>query len=346
MLKKILYITLILSVLNSCKKTTTAQAAFTIQLRPIQSEYHEGDTIEVYLTNKQFSEDIKQELHTLHTTSLLSKADKVVLKDIPLGKQKLKVDLLTTDGKRFTAQKEITGLAKAAPEIYHYKIIAEYPHDKTAFTQGLEFIGDTLVESTGEYGESVIRKWNPFTGQVYKNVPLKAQYFGEGVTVFNDQVLQLTWREAVGFVYDKNLNYLRSFPYHKSKEGWGLCHNGKDKLYKSDGSEKIWILHPKTFSEVDSLQLCTNTSIFSNANELEYAEGKIYANTFLKDGIMIINPHNGAIEGVVDVRGLKDKVEQTPNLDVLNGIAYHPQRKTFFITGKRWSKIFEVVFIK
>ena len=139
---------------------------------------------------------------------------------------------------------------------------------------------------------------------------------------------------------------LKTFSYNKSKEGWGLCHNGSDKLYKSDGSEKIWILNPNTFEEVDSLQLCTNKSIFTNANELEFVDGKIYANTYLKDGIMIINPNNGAIEGVVDVRGLKEKVEQTPDLDVLNGIAYHARRNTFFITGKNWSKIFEVVFIE
>ena len=220
-----------------------------------------------------------------------------------------------------------------------------HPKFKKAYTQGLEFIGDTLVESTGQYGESSIRKWNPFTGEVYKNVPLQPSYFGEGATVFKGKILQLTWREQIGMVYDKDLNFQKTFTYGKSKEGWGLCHNGEDKLYKSDGSEKIWLLHPETYTEIDSLQLCTNKSLYTYANELEFANGKIYANTFLKDGIMIINPKNGAIEGVVDVRGLKSKVEQTPDVDVLNGIAYHPKRQTFFITGKNWSKIFEVVFL-
>ena len=202
-----------------------------------------------------------------------------------------------------------------------------------------------MVESTGQYKQSSIRKWNPFTGEIYQNVPLQPIYFGEGATVFRGKILQLTWRENIGFVYDQQLKVVKTFTYGKSKEGWGLCHNGTDKLYKSDGTEKIWLLHPETFTEIDSLQLCTDKSLYTYANELEFANGKIYANTFLKDGIMIINPENGAIEGVVDVRGLKDKVEKTPDVDVLNGIAYHPIRHTFFITGKNWSKIFEVVFL-
>lgn len=324
--------------------STTHQADFVIDLFPKKKEYYLGDTLVVKMLHPTFEGEIEKIDYQVHRNTLISLGDTVILASLPLGKQYLKVSVQMTNGKTYTAQKEFLLLAKEAPKLYHYQILNEYAHDPNAYTQGLEFVGDTLVESTGQYAESTIRKWNPFTGEVYKNVPLQPMYFGEGATVFGGKILQLTWREQVGFVYDAQLNLQKTFKYNKSKEGWGLCHNGNDKLYKSDGTEKIWLLHPETFAEIDSLQLCTNKSMYSYANELEFANGKIYANTFLKDGIMIINPENGAIEGVVDVRGLKEKVTKTEKVDVLNGIAYHPVRKTFFITGKNWDKIFEVVF--
>lgn len=332
--------------IGACKNVNPPeQDGFNIELYPKKKEYHIGETLQIKVVNPKFEGKIVKISYQFHHQELVVTNENIVLENLMLGKQPLEVTVYTDKGEVYKVRKEILLLAGQAPKLYTYKILNEYPHDKQAYTQGLEFIGDTLVESTGQYRESSIRKWNPFTGEMYKNVPLQAMYFGEGATVFRDKIIQLTWRENIGFVYDTQLKLLKTFSYHKSKEGWGLCHNGSDKLYKSDGSEKIWILNPNTFEEVDSLQLCTNKSIFTNANELEFVDGKIYANTYLKDGIMIINPNNGAIEGVVDVRGLKEKVEQTPDLDVLNGIAYHARRNTFFITGKNWSKIFEVIFI-
>ena len=332
--------------IGACKNANPPkQDAFNIELYPKKKEYHIGETLQIKVVNPKFEGKIVKISYQFHHQELVVTNENIVLENLMLGKQPLEETVYTDKGEVYKVRKEILLLAGQAPKLYTYKILNEYPHDKQAYTQGLEFIGDTLVESTGQYRESSIRKWNPFTGEMYKNVPLQAMYFGEGSTVFRDKIIQLTWRENIGFVYDTQLKLLKTFSYHKSKEGWGLCHNGSDKLYKSDGSEKIWILNPNTFEEVDSLQLCTNKSIFTNANELEFVDGKIYANTYLKDGIMIINPNNGAIEGVVDVRGLKEKVEQTPDLDVLNGIAYHARRNTFFITGKNWSKIFEVIFI-
>lgn len=333
--------------IGACKNANPPkQDAFNIELHPKKKEYHIGETLQIKVVNPKFEGKIVKISYQFHHQELVVTNENIVLENLMLGKQPLEVTVYTDKGEVYKVRKEILLLAGQAPKLYTYKILNEYPHDKQAYTQGLEFIGDTLVESTGQYRESSIRKWNPFTGEMYKNLPLQAMYFGEGATAFRNKIIQLTWRENIGFVYDTQLKLLKTFSYNKSKEGWGLCHNGSDKLYKSDGSEKIWILNPNTFEEVDSLQLCTNKSIFTNANELEFVDGKIYANTYLKDGIMIINPNNGAIEGVIDVRGLKEKVEQTPDLDVLNGIAYHARRNTFFITGKNWSKIFEVVFIE
>ena len=135
----------------------------------------------------------------------------------------------------------------------------------------------------------------------------------------------------------------RSFNYHKSKEGWGLCNDG-ERLYKSDGSNQIWILDPKTQEEIEKIQVMTDKTALNKINELEWVNGKIFANTYQynKEVGIIIDPNQGAVEGVIDFSGLKKKVEQVRNLDVLNGIAYHPKRKTFFVTGKNWSKLFEV----
>lgn len=343
-----LFHTILLSILlTACNSTiTTQQEAFSIEISPKKKEYHLGDTLQIKVVHPRFDEAVQSVSYRIHQRSLPAIANKIVLDSVLLGKQHLVVTVQTNTGKQYTAKKNLLILAATSPKLYGYKIINEYPHNKQAYTQGLEFVGDTLIESTGQYNESSLLKWNPFTGEIYKKIALNPAYFGEGVTVFRRQILQLTWREKVGLVYDAQLNLLKTFNYNKSKEGWGLCHNGTDKLYKSDGTEKIWLLHPETFAEIDSLQLCTDKSLYTYANELEFANGKIYANTFLKDGIMIINPENGAIEGVVDVRGLKEKVEKTPEVDVLNGIAYHTSRNTFFITGKNWSKIFEVAFFE
>jgi glutamine cyclotransferase len=160
--------------------------------------------------------------------------------------------------------------------------------------------------------------------------------------VLNDKLYQLTWQSKVGFLYKvSDFERIDQFQYGKSKEGWGLCNDGS-RIFKSDGTERIWLLNPETLVEEDNIQIVTNKSIFNKANELEYVEGKIYANVWQKESMMIIDATSGAIEGVVNLGGLKEKVKQHPKLDVLNGIAYHHTRKTFFVTGKNWDTLFEI----
>ncbi len=322
---------------------TQKKEKFLIDISPKQKEYRLNDELVFDISKNNFLEKVSKVTYRINGIEIQKDREKYILKNIKLGKQILEAEVITESGKIHKFQKDLMILAQNPPKIYTYKILKEYPHDKNAYTQGFEFLGDTLIESTGQYGKSSLRKWNVFMGETYKKIDLPSGFFGEGVTIFDGKIIQLTWKENIGLVYDLNLSQTATFKYGKSKEGWGICHNGKQ-LFKSDGSEKIWILNPQNFQEEDFIQLCTDKSIFSNANELEWVDGKIYANTYQKDGIMIINPENGAIEGIVDVRGLKEKVEQTPDLDVLNGIAYHPIRKTFFITGKNWNTVFEVVF--
>ena len=265
----------------------------------------------------------------------------------PLGEYKIKA-VLTQEDKSFERTTIFTLLASKAPKLFTYEVINTYPHDITAYTQGLEFDGDLLYESTGLNGKSSLRKVDYRNGEILKNKPLDKSFFGEGLTILENRIIQLTWKSQKGFVYDKtSLNIEKSFPYQESKEGWGLCNDG-NKLYKSDGSERIWQINSNNFIEENSIQVMTNKLAIKNLNELEWVDGKIFANTyqFQKDVVVIINPENGAVEGVVDFSGLKEKTNQHPQLNVFNGIAYHKKRKTFFVTGKNWDKLFEVKIIE
>ncbi len=262
-----------------------------------------------------------------------------------LGKHPLEA-IVYLDGTHVTISSSLTVLSAVPPQVYNFKIINTYPHDISSYTQGLEFHKGLLYESTGQYKASKLRQVDHTTGTVLKNINLDDAYFGEGLTIINDKIYQLTWREGTGFVYDANtLEKQSSFKYGKSKEGWGLTHNATH-LYKSDGTENIWLLDPKTLIETSKIQAYTHKGKITELNEMEWINGKIYANRYQKNGVAIINPTNGAIEGVIDFTPLKNQVTQHSKLDVLNGIAYNPDTKTIFVTGKYWDKLFEVEILK
>lgn len=267
------------------------------------------------------------------------------LVDEKLGNQFLKAQVFY-QGNVDTVSKKLLFVNDKAPKLYSYKIIAEYPHDMNAFTQGLEFHNDTLYESTGKNGKSSLRKVDYTTGEVLKNTEIDKDYFAEGITILNDKIYQLTWLAKEGFIYDlKTLEKTGNFAYNQSKEGWGLCNDGK-KIYKSDGTAKIWLLNPETLAEEDFIEVTTNKSLKTRFNELEWVNGKIYANTWQKDGIAVINPANGALEAVINLSGLRNKVKQHPELDVLNGIAFNSKDNKLYVTGKNWDKLFEIEVIE
>jgi glutaminyl-peptide cyclotransferase len=267
------------------------------------------------------------------------------LKDAMLGNQTLKA-IIYSEETVDTLAENVKILNKKAPVVYTYEIVNSYPHDISSYTQGLEFHEDTLYESIGQYGHSKLRKVDLESGKVLKEIKLDNQYFAEGLTILNGNIYQLTWQEGEGFIYDlSSFERTGTFAYNNSKEGWGLCNNG-DKIFKSDGSEKIWVLDPETLAEKSYIQPTHHKSISTKLNELEWVKGKIYANTYQKDGVAIINPANGAIEGLINFSGLRDKVTQHDKLDVLNGIAYNPNSDKLYVTGKNWDKIFEVKIIE
>ena len=310
-----------LTVLEKSKKYTPND---TLRFKIINKKNHPIDSVVYQLEGQKIDE-----LHPL--------------KNRTLGIYDLTASVYVSGRKSDYAEK-ITIVAPVKPKLYTYSIINEFPHDKTAYTQGLEFYRDTLYESTGLRGKSSLRKVDFKTGKVLQKIDLDKVYFGEGISILNNKLYQLTWQGEMEFQYKPDhLKMERSFAYQDSKEGWGLCNDGQN-LYKSDGTHQIWILDGNTQKEIGKIQVMTDKNALKKINELEWVEGKIYANTyqFKKEVGVIINPQTGAVEGVIDFSGLKRKVEQVSNLDVLNGIAYHPKRKTFFVTGKNWSKLFEV----
>ena len=260
-----------------------------------------------------------------------------LLNNLTLGKKELII-------KSSNAEKKVnfTLLNNVAPKIYNYEIINEFSRSKNSYTQGLEFYNDTLYESLGRYGQSKLVKVEFNSGKKLKEIKLPSEYFAEGITILNDKIFQLTWKEKVGFVYDvDNFNRINTFEYKNSIEGWGICNDG-NKLYKSDGTDKIWILNPENQKEESYIEIYTNKNKVVGLNELEWIDGKIYANRYLFDGIAIINPKNGAIEGVINLSSLKSRVTQHEKLDVINGIAYNKKRNSIFVTGKMWDKLFEI----
>lgn len=329
-----------LLVLKACSNDN-AQPKIT--LKPNSNTFVSGDTLTVKLKHKK-------ELQWDNVQYYLdgkSIALPFVFGEEKLGDHQLRA-VVSLNGQEIEQQRSIRLLHPTPPELWTYELLNAFPHDTQAYTQGLEFDGEILYESTGLKGKSSLRKVDYTTGKLVENKPLDDSYFGEGLTLLNEKIYQLTWQENTAFVYDKNnLAMVSSFAYDQSPEGWGLCNDGKY-LYKSDGSAKIWRLDPETGKELDYIQATTNKSILSKINELEWVDGKIYANTyqFQKEVVVVINPTSGAIEKVVDFSGLKEKVDQIPSLNVLNGIAYHKERNTFFITGKNWSKLFEVTLQK
>ncbi len=242
-------------------------------------------------------------------------------------------------------KKKIEILSNIKTKVLNFEIINVYPHYINAYTQGLEFYKGDLYESTGLRGKSSLRKVNYKTGEVLRMINLEPKYFGEGLTFLEDKLYQLTWQSNIGFIYNpEDFSKIKTFNYSKSKEGWGICNDG-EKLYKSDGTEKIWSLNKETLLEEDFIQIYTNTSRIKSVNELEWVNGKIYANIYQKNGIAIINPENGAVEAVINCNSLKQKVTQHSKLDVLNGIAYNPDTNTIFVTGKNWDKLFEIKIV-
>ncbi|MBI5056091.1 MAG: glutaminyl-peptide cyclotransferase [Nitrospirae bacterium] len=231
--------------------------------------------------------------------------------------------------------------AAAAP-VFTYKIVNTYPHDRQAFTQGLVFEEGVLYEGTGLNGQSSLRKVKLETGEPLKIHKLSPDLFGEGITVYGDKIIQLTWKSRVGFVYDKD-----SFKLHKKfsypTEGWGLTYDGRQ-LIMSDGTECLYFLDPETFKEVRRIKAHDNKGPVLRLNELEYINGEIYANIWPTDLIVKIDQETGRVTGLINLEGLSP-VNDEQKRKVLNGIAYDAVSDRLFVTGKLWPVLYEIKLV-
>ena len=241
----------------------------------------------------------------------------------------------------FVALISILSIARAAaPERYTYEIVAAYPHDSAAFTQGLFFLNGKLYEGTGQVGQSSLREVDLKSGKVLRRIDLPAHVFGEGIAPFGDEIVTITWKNGEGAVFErKSFRKTRSFTY--AGEGWGLTTDGA-RLIMSDGTDALRFLDPKTLKETSRVAVTLNGKPLTRLNELEWIDGAVFANVWQTNAIVRIDPNTGVVTGVADLRGLKEKLGAAPGADVLNGIAYDAKMKRLFVTGKYWPKLFEV----
>lgn len=222
---------------------------------------------------------------------------------------------------------------------YGYKVINVYPHDRSAFTEGLVYDGGMLYEGTGQYGRSTLRRVDLETGFVQKQVSLPGEFFGEGITFWDDLLVQLTWKSKVGLIYDKDsLTKTGNFTYQT--QGWGITSDGK-KLIMSDGSNLLYFLDPETFLVLGQIEVRDGGTAIKGINEMEYVQGEIYANIWPTNRIAIISPQTGDVRAWIDLEGLLPESDRA-RVDVLNGIAYDAKGDRLFVTGKYWPSLFEI----
>ena len=224
---------------------------------------------------------------------------------------------------------------------YTYNVVNVYPHDENAFTQGLVFEDGFLYEGTGLYGNSSLRRVELETGKVLQVHALRNQFFGEGVAIVGDKIIQLTWESHRGFIYDKNtLDLLREFNY--PTEGWGITYDGS-RLIMSDGTANLYFLDPETFQRVGQVKV-RDAAPVTGLNELEYVKGEVYANVWGEEEIAVINPQTGRVKAWIDLKGIRGSENRDPD-NVLNGIAYDSKGDRLFVTGKRWPRLYEIRLI-
>lgn len=225
-----------------------------------------------------------------------------------------------------------------------YRILNTYPHDPNAFTQGLVWDEGVMYEGTGLYGRSSLRRVDLTTGQVLQSVNLTEEYFGEGIIVVNDRIIQLTWQNQVGFVYDKTtLALLQQFSY--PTEGWGITRDDQ-RLIMSDGTDTLYFWHPDTLAEIGRVQVTSPEGPVNRLNELEYIKGEVWANIWQTNLIARINPDTGQVLGWIDLTGLLAGIPSPQPVDVLNGIMYDAANDRLFVTGKLWPTLFEIEVVR
>ncbi|MEM9051435.1 MAG: glutaminyl-peptide cyclotransferase [Bacteroidota bacterium] len=259
------------------------------------------------------------------------------------GEIRLKLKAIYENGKSTTRYKEVNLQPTSAAKNWKFEVLKKYPHDVSAYTQGFLVYNGFIYEGTGNYGESRLRRLDLTTGQLVQEENLSEDIFGEGITIFDDNIYQVTYKSGRGFIYDReSFNIKEEFTYStQTSEGWGLTHNDTS-LILSDGSSTLYFLDPQDQKVTRRLNVFDENGNVKLLNELEYVDGRIFANIYTQPFIVELDATSGQVINRYDARGIVDQSEANPDMDVLNGIAIHPMTQNLLVTGKYWSKIYEV----
>ncbi|MDA3822776.1 MAG: glutaminyl-peptide cyclotransferase, partial [Bacteroidales bacterium] len=257
------------------------------------------------------------------------------------GSAVVRVKVFYDDSIHESDSRRIELLSDIVPKMYNYTVVNTFKHDIGAYTQGLQYYDGFLFEGTGNYNQSSLRKVSLQNGDILQSRNNASDIFGEGITIFQGKIYQLTYKKQVCFVYDLNTFEEVQRHHFQNKEGWGLTNNGEE-LIMSDGSHIIYFIDPAMFTVKRQIEVYNNEGPVTSLNELEYIDGKIYANRYYTDEIVIIDPNTGKEEGRVNMKGLLAVKDRKPSTNVLNGIAWDDEGKRLFVTGKYWPKLFEI----
>ncbi|MEO9802303.1 MAG: glutaminyl-peptide cyclotransferase [Reichenbachiella sp.] len=307
------------------------------------SNYTIGDTIEFKVSlddNSLLIDSIRLSHNGLIVSNNANQWE--TKKETP-GKKSLLISVHLSNGTVEKKRHSVTLLSEIEPNRYTYRITNTFVHDPDAFTEGLLINNNELYESTGNKGESSIRKVNMSTGEVIKSVDISAQYFGEGIGVIEDKLYMLSWKQGTGFIFNKStLKQIGQFSY--PTEGWGMTSNA-DTLIMSDGTNVLRFMEPESFSEYRQIEVYDKNGPIDFLNELEYVNGDIFAVRWQTEMIYIVDPLSGKVKGILDLTGIFDYSKYERRIDVLNGIAYNSQSGKYYVTGKWWPKLFEIQLI-
>ncbi len=338
----------VISCSNKPKKSRKPVAKISIQ--PRNKHYEFGDSIRIAISVKNKDGELKDSKLYIDNKLITTSSELEFSHSIPalneLGKHSIKVLATKTDGVEGVTFQAYEVVSDIIPEQYGYEVVNTYPHRVEHFTQGLEIHNNKFYESTGEKGKSGIYQFDLNTGNVLKSFKMEDHYFGEGITIFNAKIYQLTYKAQKGFVYDLNtFARVDSFTYSTS-EGWGLAHDGNH-LIKTDGSEFLHFIDPKTYQVVKKIQVYDNKGPVKYLNELEFYQGELYANIWTTNNAVKIDPKTGKVLAKINFDGLLSVLYNPDKpIDVLNGIAIHPENGKMYITGKLWPHLYEVKLIK
>ncbi len=345
-------VTLLFITFFSCssQQKRSRKPVSTITILPEAQNYVYGNNISVKVETKLRDGEIEN-IQLFYEGTLLKETREMnfTVSGIVLnktGRNRFHVVAVKTDEVSNTRSAFINVVSDIVPKKYTYTILRDFPHNRKFFTQGLEFYNGYLYEGTGEYGQSGLYKLNLNTGNILMQHKLPEKYFGEGITILNEKIYQLTYREQKGFVYDLNsFAVIDSFTY-RSQEGWGLTNDGKYLIMSNGTHELIWI-DPVDYSEIKIIDVVNNMGLMNYLNELEYINGTIFANVFTTSLIVQIDPETGKVLSEINLDGIINMyTNPSDTIDYLNGIAYDAENDRLFVTGKLWPRLFQIKLVE